>query len=39
MVSVMNLLHISSVSALFEKDGLKYKINRMQNFAHTNEYR
>jgi len=32
----MPVLHFSSVFALFEKDGLKSKINRMREFACTN---
>jgi len=35
----MPVLHFSSVSALFEKEGLKYKINRMHKFTYTNKYR
>ena len=38
MVSVMPMLHLSSVSAVFQKDGLKNKINRMHKFTHTNKY-
>jgi len=32
----MPVLHFSSVSAVFEKDGLKSKINRMHKFARRN---
>jgi hypothetical protein len=39
MVSLTPVLDFSSVSALFEKDSLKNKINRMHKFAHTNKYR
>jgi len=39
MVSLMPVLHFSSVSALFQKDGLKNEINRMHKFTHTNKYR
>ena len=36
---LMPVFHFILVSALFEKDGLKYKINRMHKFAHTNKYK
>jgi len=39
MPIVKPVLHFSSDSALFEKDGLKCNINRMHKFAHTNKYR
>ena len=35
MISVDCLF--SSLSAIFEKAGLKYKINEMHKFAHTNK--
>ena len=35
----MPVLHFSSVSAQFQKDGLKNKINRMHKFALTNKHR
>lgn len=35
-VSLRPVLHFSPVSALFQTDVLKYKINRMQEVAHTN---
>ena len=35
----MPVLHFSSVSALFKKDGLKSKISRLHKFAGTNKYR
>ena len=35
----MPMLHFNSVSAQFQKGGLKNKINRMHKFAHTNKYR
>ena len=38
VVSVSTLSGFSSISALFYKNGLKSKINRMHKFAHTNKY-
>ena len=38
-VSLRSVLHFSSVSAQFQMDSLKNKINRMHNVAHTNKYR
>ena len=35
----MTVLHFSSVSAQFQKDSLKNKVNRMHKFADTNKYR
>ena len=39
MVSLEPVLLFSSAAALFEKDSLKYKINRVHKVAHINKYR
>jgi hypothetical protein len=38
IVSLKPVIHFSTDSALFEKDSLKNKINKMHKLTHTNKY-